>query len=627
MIPAGEVPRSGVPARIAREMTIAEQADWVGSFLRRHPVSRRSALKGGGAALAALAISTDPFARAVSRAYAADEVTVMGRRLAYGPDPRTSMRLSGELTGAPPAGRLVAEVGLDRSYGDRVDVEVRRLLSQIPSAGPVVTGAEQFFVHASVDGLTAGRTYHYRFRLPDGTVTPDATFTTAPARGTVAAPFTFTALGDQGTDVQHPQSGHDVTNDYDADDTRRASRPASALVDRIAAQRPAFHLLAGDVCYADPQGLGAPETFSTQLPETNDYDPFAWSVYFAMIERSAASTPWMLTTGNHDLEALYGTPQNVPPFADASHGYGGHVTRLALPGNGPSGCPSVYAFVHANVAVLSLDANDLTAEIPAATGYSGGAQVAWLEQQLAAYRADPAVDFIVAFFHHCAFSTSRTHASDGGVRDALAPLFDRYSVDLVVQGHNHQYERTNPIRGGTSTRQAPDRSTVRPAQDGTTYVLAGSGGRGRYPFQEGSAERFRGDGVPDDSPGAGTEVPNSYVWRGPGYDEAIRNPATQEPESVDWSQARYDNYAVLAVDVVPAPPGSRTTMTLRAVTDLGVEIDRIVLERVARGAAARPPAGVTPPAPGGEQLPATGGSALLAATGAGLLAAAAVARR
>src|SRR3546814_3401986 len=55
---------------------------------------------------------------------------------------------------------------------------------------------------------------------------------------------------------------------------------------------------------------------------------------------------------------------------------------------------------------------------------------------------------------------------------------------------------------------------------------------------------------------------------------SIRNPATQEPESVDWSQARYDNYAVLAVDVVPAPPGRRTTMTLRAITDLGVEIDR-----------------------------------------------------
>ncbi len=623
--PSGEIPRSGVPARIARDMSIAEQADWVTRYLRRHPVSRRAALKGGGAALAALAISTDPFARAVSRAYAADGVTVMGRRLTYGSDPRTSMRISGELTGAPPAGRLVAEVGLDRSYGDQVEVEVRRLLSQIPAAGPVVTGAEQFFVHASLDSLTPGRTYHYRFRMPDGTVTPDATFTTAPARGGVAAPFTFTALGDHGTDVQHPQSGHDVTNHYDADDTRRAERPASTLVDRIVAQRPAFHLLAGDICYADPQGLGAPETFSTQLPDTNDYDPFAWSVYFAMIERSAASTPWMLATGNHDLEALYGTPQNAPPFADASHGYGGHLLRLDLPDNGPSGCPSVYTFVHANVAVLSLDANDLTAEIPAATGYSGGAQVAWLEQQLAAYRADPTVDFIVAFFHHCAFSTSKSHASDGGVRDALAPLFDRYSVDLVVQGHNHQYERTNPIRGNTSTRQAPDRSTVRPAEDGTTYVLAGSGGRGRYPFQDGSAERYRGDGIPDDAPGAGPEVPNSYIWRGPGYDEAIRNPATQEAESVDWSQARYDNYAVLAVDVVPAGPGQRTTMTLRAITDLGVEIDRVVLERVTRGAApARPVA--APPATAGDQLPATGSTGLVAATGAGLVAAATAAR-
>lgn len=631
--PLGEVPHAGVPPHLAVDMTTAEQQDWIGGYLRRHVVSRRTALKGGGAALAALALSTDPFARALSRAYAAEGVTVVGRRLSYGNDPRTSIRLAGELTGPPPAGALVADIGLDASYGTTAPVEVRRLLSQIPSAGPVVTGAEQFFAHAALDGLTPGQTYHYRFRLPDGTVTSDATFTTAPPAGGVARPFTFTALGDHGTDVRHPQSGRDVTNHYDADDTRRSPAPASRLVEMVAAERPAFHLLAGDICYADPQGIGAPETYSTQLPQSNDYDPFAWSVYFAMIERSASVTPWMFTTGNHDLEAMYGTPQNVPPLADSAHGYGGHLVRLDQPTNGPSGCPSVYTFTHANVAVLSLDANDLTAEIPASTGYSGGRQVSWLEQQLAAYRDDPAVDFIVAFFHHCAFSTSKSHASDGGVRDALAPLFDRYSVDLVVQGHNHQYERTNPIRGATSTRQAPDRSTVRPAEDGTTYVLAGSGGRPRYPFQDGSAERYRGDGIPDSDPGAGPEVTNSYVWRGPGYDEAVRNPATQEPESVDWSQVRYDNYAVLAVDVVPAPPGRRTTMTLRAVTDLGVEIDRVVLERVASGPVnaelppALPAAAPGPPAPSTGRLPATGPDAATALAGLGLVAGAAVAHR
>ena len=627
---AGEVPHAGVPPHLAQHMTIAEQQDWISAFLRRHPVSRRSALKGVGAALAGLAISTDPFARALSRAYAAPGVSVVGRRLSYGNDPRTQMRLAGELTGAPPAGKIIADIGLDRSYGATVPVEVRRMLSQIPSTGPIVTGAEQFFAHAALDNLRPGTSYHYRFRLPDGTVTADAAFTTAPARGEVAKPFTFTALGDHGTDVRHPRSGRDVRNIYAAGDTRRSATPASTLVSRIAAQRPAFHLLAGDICYADAQGLGAPETFSTQLAQTNDYDPFAWSTYFSMIERSASTTPWMFATGNHDMEALYGTPQNSAPRTDTAHGYAGHLLRLDLPTNGPSACPSVYTFQHANVAVLSLDANDLSAEIPANSGYSGGTQVAWLDQQLKAYRADPTVDFIVAFFHHCAFSTSKTHASDGGVRDALTPLFDRYAVDLVVQAHNHQYERTNPIRGGVSTRQAPDRSTVRPATDGTTYVLVGSGGRPRYPFQPGSAERYRGDGVSDSSAGAGAEVTNSYIWRGPGADVGPRNPAIQEPESVDWSQVRYDDYAVLAVDVVPAGPGRLTTMILRAITDTGVEIDRLVLERrVPVGLPAPAPAptpvtgGTRPPAD--QALPSTGAGAGFAVAGLTLAAAAAAA--
>lgn len=599
----------GVPPRLAAQLTIAEQQDWVAGYLRRHVVSRRSALKGAGALLGGVALSSGPWARGLPRAYAAG-LTVVGRRLSFGADARTQMRLAGELTGRP-AGPIVADVGVSRAYGRVVPVEVRSLLSQIPSAGPVVTGAEQFFVHAAVDGLTPGQTYHYRFRLADGSVTPDATFATAPARR--GAPFTFTALADHGTDARDPRSGRDVRNSYNASDTRRAAMPATALVAQVAAQQPAFHLLAGDICYADAQGVGAVETYAAPVSQLNDYDPFAWSAYFAMIERSAAVTPWMFATGNHDMEALYGSPQNSPPRVDAAHGYGGHLQRLDLPGNGPKVCPSVYSFRYDNVAVLSLDANDFSAEIPANTGYSGGAQLAWLDRELAAHRRDPQVDFIVAFFHHCAFATSKTHASDGGVRDALAPLFDRYAVDLVVQGHNHQYERTNPIKGGRSSVQAPDRSTVHPATDGTTYVVVGSGGRPRYPFQDGSQERYRGDGVPDDRDGAGATVRNSYIWRGPGVDTPVRNPVTQQPESVDWSQARYDNYALLAVDVVPGSPGGTSTMTLRAITDGGREIDRVTLaRRVPR--AAEPPL-PTAPAPARRSLPTTGGSELLAAAG------------
>jgi hypothetical protein len=171
----------------------------------------------------------------------------------------------------------------------------------------------------------------------------------------------------------------------------------------------------------------------------------------------------------------------------------------------------------------------------------------------------------VAFFHHCAFATSSAHASDGGVRTALAPLFDRFSVDLVVQGHNHQYERTNPIHAGRSTRQAPDQSTVWPAHDGTTYICVGSGGRPRYGWQPGEGDRYRGGPHPD----SGTVV-HSYL-AGPG--------GTKTPETVDWSQSRYLDYAYLSIEVHPARPGGIAAMQVTAITDLGTEIDRVELLR------------------------------------------------
>ncbi|MEO7194749.1 MAG: metallophosphoesterase [Pseudonocardiaceae bacterium] len=283
-----------------------------------------------------------------------------------------------------------------------------------------------------------------------------------------------------------------------------------------------------------------------------------WTQYFGSIERSAASTPWMFATGNHDMEALY---DNGP--GGATHGYGGHLQRLDLPRNGPSRCPSVYSARYGNVAVLSLDANDLSQEIPTIAGYSGGQQLSWLTRTLAALRADPSVDFIVAFFHHCAFATSSAHASDGGVRAALAPLFDTYSVDLAVQGHNHQYERTNPIRGGRSTVEAPDGATVHPERDGTTYICCGSGGRPSYGWQPGETDRYRGAPHPN-------SAVNSYI-AGPSE--------TKTPETVDWSQARYLGYAFLTVHVRPAQPGGTATMSVRAITDLGMEIDRVELAR------------------------------------------------
>ena len=391
---------------------------------------------------------------------------------------------------------------------------------------------------------------------------------------------------------------------------------------QMASQRPVFTLLAGDICYADPSGTGLPADDTMPTPAgKNAYNPYVWDVFLNQIESQAAFTPWMFATGNHDMEPLYGDTEFLG--GSPTHGYGGHAKRLDLPKNGPRTCPSVYSFVYANVAVISVDANDLSAEIQTNTGYSDGAQLKWLEDTLKEWRTNPhvapGIDFVVAFFHHCAYSTTNNHASDGGVRKALDPLFTKYQVDLVVQGHNHLFERTDPIKNGKKTKDAPDGSTIRPAEDGVTYVCAGSGGRPRYPFRPAPSaaapaptgvtpsgpqalaegQRYRGYNPPG---GANmtennTEnVLNSYYWTTDGTAvNASGYPAgTKVPETIDWSQVRYDAYAFIAVDVKPAAPGRATTFTIRTLADAlpgsneqYSEIDRITLKRTAGDSAVK----------------------------------------
>ena len=89
-------------------------------------------------------------------------------------------------------------------------------------------------------------------------------------------------------------------------------------------------------------------------------------------------------------------------------------------------------------------------------------------------------------------------------------------------------------------------------------------------------------------------IVNSYVWST--ADSKIKHAGhlggSRVPEVIDWSQVRYDDYAFIAVDVVPAAQGARTTLTVRSLADAlpgttqpYTEIDRITLSRTAgRGA-------------------------------------------
>jgi hypothetical protein len=556
-----DFPGTGIGRKATVGMTMAEHYEWHQAYLRRHRVSRRNFLYGSAAAAAVAALGWSPFGR---RAYAQDApLAVANRRVGYGGDAASQLRLSAQLSRNPGDIKVYLDYGPTPALGATAQAEIRDLLTQLPDSSGGVLAAEQFYAHAPVDGLPGRTPLCYQWRTTDGYTSDVRTTATAlPSRREALAPFRFTMMGDQGTDdtpLLPPglQPGAYDDNSYKTGNEPGVPHTANVL-NQIVACRPEFHVLAGDIAYADPSGAGKPGRFdpaATQPPTGYDnFNPYVWDVYLGSIEASASTTPWMFATGNHDMEAVY-----------PSYGYGGHLARLDFPGGGPAPCPSVYSFVYGNVAVLSLDANDVSYEITANNGYSGGAQNAWVEKTLAAYRADRNIDFIVCFFHHCAYSTTKDHASDGGVRAAWCDLFDRHQVDLVLQGHNHAFERTDPLRAGRPTKAAADNSIVYPVTDGTVYYVVGSAGRPRYQFQQGELESYRGHELPD------TFVPNSYVWT------AHRD---QQPEAVAWSRVRFRNYAFIRVDVRPGSFVSE--MDVVAVDEYGREFDKLTFRRPVR---------------------------------------------
>ena len=77
------------------------------------------------------------------------------------------------------------------------------------------------------------------------------------------------------------------------------------------------------------------------------------------------------------------------------------------------------------------------------SNYMSPEQLTWLENEL----KQSGSDWKIAFFHHPLYSSGGRHGSDAALRDELEPLFLKYSVDVVLSGHDHFYERIKPQKG------------------------------------------------------------------------------------------------------------------------------------------------------------------------------------
>jgi hypothetical protein len=187
-----------------------------------------------------------------------------------------------------------------------------------------------------------------------------------------------------------------------------------------------------------------------------------WGEWFAMAGRFNASVPSLPAIGNHQYERVWYSPwRSLTEFWRA---------QFTLPLNGVPGLEESCYFVdYQGVRIVVLNSMQKLAE-----------QAQWLDGILS---ANPC-RWTVALFHHPVFSGFKER-DNAELRRLWKPVLEKHSVDLVLQGHDHVYGRSNPAKNpehlepvyvvsvtGPKMYNAGDRSwAARFAQDTQMYQV------------------------------------------------------------------------------------------------------------------------------------------------------------
>ena len=208
-------------------------------------------------------------------------------------------------------------------------------------------------------------------------------------------------------------------------------------------------------------------------------DDAEWGEWFHAGGWINAMIPNICTPGNHEYPRI---SENSETRNLSRH----WRPQFALPTNGPEGLEeTVYWIDFQGTRVISLN-----------TSEGQERQVAWLERTL----AENTSRWTVVTFHHPVFSTAKDR-DNPSLRRWWKPVFDKYRVDLVLQGHDHSYARTgfdlpDEIVGDdiVGTVNEPTGATAHSPEGGTVYVVSVSGPK-MYPVDRRPFMKRAGQGI------------------------------------------------------------------------------------------------------------------------------------
>jgi hypothetical protein len=184
----------------------------------------------------------------------------------------------------------------------------------------------------------------------------------------------------------------------------------------------------------------------------------------------------MVSPGNHEANCLNKASDLCMPGQENFTGYINHWRMPSDVATQASNNPGIgnmwYSYDHGMVHFVSIDTetdipNAPDSDYPAGPFAPSGQQTAWLAADLAAVNRT-VTPWVVVFGH-------RPFYSSGSIcqpcQDAFESIFDEYSVDLVMNGHFHVFERNAPIgKGGVIDPNGLDDPSA------PWYIVNGLGG-------------------------------------------------------------------------------------------------------------------------------------------------------
>lgn len=266
---------------------------------------------------------------------------------------------------------------------------------------------------ARITGLGPGGAACYRVTLDGEEVAGGLSLQTPPSPDEVDAPLRFLVIGDFGAGTEDQYEVRDAMLPYIDD--------AHVL------------LTTGDNAYGD-----------------GDWDELH-ELVFGVNEQLMAQVPTLPTSGNHDYKT-----QSAQPYLD----------NFFLPENAlrEADHERYWSLDWGGVHLVGLDTEDPAYVMSAETDDDQGD---WLEQDLASHDRP----WTIAMWHKPAYSGHPTRGPDPWALLQFVPKLEAAGTQLVLQGHDHFYERYNPIRGNEASTTT---------DGGITYFVTAGGGQGMY---------------------------------------------------------------------------------------------------------------------------------------------------